>query len=132
MKYRIAAAILTACLLSPALALAEKEVIDGVPYYKVMSRIDKTDWFEMNVYEGLQVRLLIKEKDGEYIWATRGGKKLIYSGADGFATFVEPGGTGYIRITKEKNKCIYMEHVTYEMQNLTYWGEAEDCALPKK
>ena len=130
MKGMTAAIFLSACLLFPAMAFAEDEVIDGIPYYKILSSMDETDRFEMNEYEGMGVKLVIKKKGDTYYWTSRDNKKLIHTRSGKISSFVEPGGTGYVRIMREKGKCIYMEHLTYEMQNLTYWGEARDCSIP--
>ncbi len=68
------------------------------------------------------------KRDGQYYWASRQDKSLLYSQSGEFHNFVEPGGNGYIRVLIAEGKTYYMEHLTLALKNITYWGSAENFA----
>lgn len=108
---------------------ASTVIINGFPIKKVMSDIEGTESVTVPEKERLSYRLLIIKKDRKYVWASRENKNLIFSQNGAFYDFVEPNGRGYIRVSIADGKCLYMEHLTLEFKNITYWGIGEECNL---
>ena len=76
----------------------------------------------------------IREIDGKYYWATRGGKQLVKIESGAFEIYVDATGGGYIKVVKPelKNSVAamsntekqfdYIEHLTLGLRTVTYWG----------
>ncbi len=108
---------------------ASTVVVNGLPMKKVMSDIEGTESVTVSEKERFSYRLLITKKDKKYFWSSRENKELIFSQNGAFYDFVEPNGRGYIRVSIVDGKCLYMEHLTLGLKNITYWGIGEDCNL---
>ena len=93
---------------------------------KVMSDFTGTEQVQMPESEQSNYRCEIVKKDGDYYWASRKDLLLIYSQSATFHNFVEPGGSGYIRVVVAEGKTYYMEHLTLGLRNITYWGSAQE------
>lgn len=106
-------------------ASAEKmEVLNGLPQVKTMSDFNGTEQVKMSESDQPNYRCEIVKIDGDYYWASRKNLGLIHSESGTFHTFVEPGGSGYIRVVVAEGKTYYMEHLTMGLKNITYWGAA--------
>ncbi len=119
--------VLLIILLFPISSYAEFSfILDGLPVMKVMSDIGGTESANLTEDESYSYRLLLIKKGNKYVWKSREDKELIFSHSGVFYNFVEPNGAGYIRVTKEGDKFLYMEHLTLGFKNITYWGIAKE------
>ena len=124
-KYLLSTVLIV--ILFPIPANAESTIIiNGLPMKKVMSDIGGTESVNLTKDEGFNYRLLITKKGDKYIWASREDKELIFSHKGEFYNFVEPNGTGYIRVAKTGDNILYEEHLTLGFKNITYWGMAQE------
>ena len=112
---------------SASFAFAETIVVlSGLPQVKVMSDFNGTEQVQMSESEQANYRCEIVKKGNDYYWASRKDMGLIYSESGTFYNFVEPGGSGYIRVVVADGATYYMEHLTLGLKNITYWGSAAE------
>lgn len=117
-------------MLFPAVVIAATEsvVLIGVPITQSKGNIQSSENFKLTESQQNEYRLLITKAGEDYFWKTRENKQLIKGQSGEITIFIEPGGAGYVRISKVDGKVLYMEHMTHGFQTITYWGIAEDFA----
>ena len=125
MKYPFLFIVLIA--FSTSIAFAETVVVlSGLPQVKVMSDFSGTEQVRMSESDQANYRCEIVKKGNDYYWASRKDMSLIYSESGTFYDFVEPSGSGYIRVVVADGATYYMEHLTLGLKNITYWGAATE------
>lgn len=119
--------ILVAIAISTSAVSAETiAVLNGVPTVKDMSDARKTTEVQLTEAEQAKYPCTIVKRDGEYYWASRKDKRLLYSKSGEFHNFVDPEGAGYVRVLSAEGKIYYMEHLTAGLKNISYWGSAAE------
>lgn len=86
--------------------------------------------------EGREAQVLIVERDGKYIWASREGRELHHTVSGMFHLFIDLQGGGYVKVLDQRNtpkdaltrfqgaEVQYYEHLTITLSPMIYWGEA--------
>lgn len=113
------------------LSIAESIVFEGAPH-KRNSSFASQDSFDksMTGEEKTIYKLIITKDDQNYIWFTRDKKRLLHYHSGIYDLFVNPEGSGYIKITKtEDGKYLYFEHMSLGLDTITYWGFGNNLEL---
>ena len=106
---------------------SETIVFEGIPLVKNSSSIENSLNEQVSGEEQINYKLIITKKGKDYMWFSREKKKLVHSKNGVFDYFVNPEGSGYIKIAKTSNgKYLYLEHMSIGLQTVTYWGVAEE------
>ena len=69
--------------------------------------------------------VITESPDGRYYWTSREDKVLNRTQSGIFSNYVDPGGSGYTRVTVAEGNCLYTEHLTLALQSVSYWGVCE-------
>lgn len=105
---------------------AETIVFEGIPLVRNSSSMEESRNEQVQGENQVNYKLIIRKKGDEYIWFSREKKKLTYIQSGAFDYFVNPDGSGYMKIVKGENgKYLYMEHMSIGLQTITYWGVSE-------
>ena len=132
--------ILLALIISAAPgALAQMVVLNGVPTSKVESSSAETKREVLAQGKQLEARVLITKEGGNYFWASRGNRPLVYRASGVVHVFVEPGGAGYIEVidqnslpeamrSRDRSRILYKEHIRSMLTSITYWGGSDAFA----
>lgn len=120
-------------LLLSSQALAEHTVTaSGVPIKKVMCDINGCQEIPITQQNQASFRMAIVSIQDNYYWASRDKTPLLASLSSDFYHFVAPTGEGYIKISSEDDKTVYVEHMTLGFKNITYWGVVDSFSPPKE
>lgn len=97
----------------------------GHPITKASCEADNC--FHQELLESDQVKheLIISNAQDQYFWTSREGKELKRAESGSFIYFINPGGSGYIKVSLLNGQCLYLEHLTLGLQTITYWGTCE-------
>jgi len=111
-------------------------VLSAVPTAKVESSSDRTERFSLAPAQAQEFAVVIVKRNGRYFWASRENRELLHSRSGVFDLFIEPGGSGYIKVLDQRAlpdflrvpgpAIQYLEQMTLGLATLTYWGEATD------
>lgn len=105
---------------------AETIVFEGTPLVRNSSSAEEAKNELVQGESQTNYKLIISKEGDEYVWFSREKKKLTRIRSDAFDYFVNPEGSGYIKIAKDENgKYLYMEHMSFGLQTITYWGTSE-------
>lgn len=123
MSIKIIITVLTSLLFLTTPSVAEHTIVaSGLPIKKSMCDISGCKEIPITLENQASFRLSIISVKDNYFWASRDKKPLIASSSDDFYNFVAPTGEGYIKISSEEGKTVYVEHMTLGFKNITYWG----------
>lgn len=117
-------------LLSPSITFGANEsvVLNGVPIVQSKGNIQQSENSQLSENQQKEYRLLITKYGEDYFWATRENRPLIKKQSGDISIFIEPSGAGYIRVSEQGGKVLYLEHMAHGFQTVTYWGIAENFA----
>ena len=132
-------AVFAAFLLGAGFAQAQTLVLNGLPTSKVESSSAATEREVLAQAKQLEARVLITKDGGNYVWASRGNRPLVYRMSGVVHVFVEAGGAGYIEVidqnalpeamrAKDKPRVLYKEHIRSMLSSITYWGGSDAFA----
>ena len=125
--------ILVALFLLLAIAgcsFAEKVVFEGNPLYKCSSSYDQDIRDKIEGEAQTNHKVIITKDNSGYLWSSREKKYLEHNLSGIYHYFVNPLGSGYIKITKnEDGRYSYMEQMTIGLQTITYWGSGNKLDL---
>lgn len=62
----------------------------------------------------------------DFYWTSQDDKRLFHYAEGASKYYVNPEGSGYVKTVVVDGKCTYMEHLTTELKNITYWGECQE------
>jgi len=111
MRKMILIFIMLFCLLVE-IGQAETIVFEGTPLVRNLSSAEETKNEQIQGESQINYKLIISKEGDEYIWFSREKKKLTRIRSGAFDYFVNPEGSGYIKIAKDENgKYLYMEHM---------------------
>lgn len=115
-------------LLLSATCYAETIVFKGYPTVKGRGMSDDGSFNTPLSESASEEYKVIISKDGDkYYWLSRENKPLLYSKSGKFHNFVNPSGSGYIKIFQtEEGNYLYMEHMSLGLDTITYWGISEE------
>ncbi len=126
-------------LATPGLA---QTVLSARPTVKVESNAASTERVQLSDAEQEQFRLVIKTRDGRYYWMSREGREVIHHASGAFHYFIDPTGSGYVKVfdtglvpeflRDPGPRVQYLEHVTLGLGTITYWGATDDFRLDGK
>jgi hypothetical protein len=130
---------LLAILFGAAAAHAQVLVLNGLPSSKVESSSAETKREVLPQSKQLESRVLITKEGGNYFWASRGNRPLVYRSSGVVHVFVEAGGAGYIEVidqnalpepmrAKDAPRILYKEHIRSMLTTITYWGGSDAFA----
>ena len=111
--------------------LAETIVFEGMPLAQNYTSLEAWNMEGVGGKDRVTHKLVITKETiddvDHYYWFSRGKKELKYSQSGIFHYFVDPKGSGYIKITKgdEESPYFYMEHMNIALEMLTFWGVAD-------
>ena len=109
-----------------SVSYGEEIVIEGIPIRRTSSSVEDNISDTITGEAQINHKLVITKSGNDYIWFSREKKRLKYSKRGIFHYFVNPEGSGYIKITKTKdNTYVYMEHMNIRLKTVTYWGYAD-------
>lgn len=125
--------LLASAASADGLAANDGVIFQGFPFHRVViEEIDKPRAELIPEEKKAEFRIEIVRKDGEFFWASREDKPLVYIGRSGlFETWLAAGGSGYIRIapqaandpSADATQFVYMEHLVNRLGSVTYWGK---------
>jgi hypothetical protein len=126
----------TMLLVTPA---AAQNVLDAEPTVRNDSSEDAATRHVLPPVERAKNRAIIIKRDDKYFWASRGGRELVHHASGAFDYFIEPGGSGYVKVFDSHSmptdlrpkgpRYQYMEHVTIMLYSITYWGSTDRLDL---
>ena len=132
----ILASAIAVCLLVLGSIHAQQDkktlILNGVPTVRVIASAEKTKKEELNESQQNEFRVLVTKLDNDYIWATRNGKRLMKARSGAYVYFLNPGGSGYIKIETLEHRMdpnvpyTYLEHFSLGLTTTTYWGTLKD------
>ena len=117
-------------LTSPAFA-DHITIASGIPIKKMLCDINGCQQIPITQQNQSGFRMSIVSFKDSFFWGSRDKKPLIASYSKEFYSFVAPGGEGYIKISTEDGKTVYVEHMTLGFKNITYWGVVDQFTPPK-
>ena len=123
-------------LASPGLA---QTVLSARPTVKVVSEAASTERFQLSDAEQEAVRVVITIRDGRYYWISREGRELIHHRSGAFHYFIDPTGSGYVKVLDTAflpeflrdpgPRFQYFEVLSLWLGTTTYWGATDDLHL---
>jgi hypothetical protein len=109
-----------------AFCYAEQIVFEGTPFMRNSSSTETAVNEELSGEAQINYKLIITKDDKGYIWFSRDKKRLHHTKSGIFDYFVNPDGSGYIKISKAENgQYLYLEHMSLSFQTISYWGIAD-------
>jgi hypothetical protein len=132
-------ALFAALTLVATFAQAQTLVLNGIPTSKVQSSSGTTEREVLPQAKQLEARVLITKQGGNYFWASRGNRALVYRMSGVVHIFIEAGGAGYIEVidqntlpesmrSNDKPRVLYQEHIRSMLSSITYWGGSDAFA----
>lgn len=111
----------------PTLCFSQQEIVvlNGTPLIQCSSSIEGSQNIQLNEGQQAESRLLITKKGDKYFWSTRQNRELTKHQSGIYTIFLEKNGAGYIKVLKNEDKVLYMEHMGIGLQTITYWGAAD-------
>lgn len=112
----------------PVLATEERDIFYGIPTIKYEVSIDGNQKTKLSSAESLKNEVRIVKIGDDYLWKSRGNRKLIYSytGKGDFHYFIDPTGGGYVKISMPPSgKVAFFEHISLGLATVTYYGNSE-------
>lgn len=110
------------------LSASERDIFYGIPTIKYEVSIDRNQQTKLNSAESLKNEVRIVKIGDDYVWKSRGNRKLIYSytGQGDFHYFIDPTGGGYVKISMPSSgKVAFFEHISLGLATFTYYGNSE-------
>lgn len=107
-------------------AYSESIVFEGSPDITNSSSPEETFNMPMAGNDRLNYKCVIAKEGDDYVWLSREKVKLNHIKSGLFDYFVNPDGSGYVKITKMSDgKYQYMESMNMLFKIITYWGTAD-------
>jgi hypothetical protein len=108
-------------------------VLDAEPAVRIDSSEDGATRRVLPPVERAKNRVIIIKQGQKYLWASRGGRELVHNASGAFHYFVDPLGSGYVKVKDMKlmgvsykgSRYYFMEHVTIHLASITYWGASD-------
>jgi hypothetical protein len=108
------------------IAAEETEIFVGVPTVKYDVSVNDYKQTKLTPSQAADNAVRISKVGNDYFWKSRDNRPLVYSQSGDFSLFVEPGGAGYVKITKAPTgEITFLEHVSLGLMTITYYGAAE-------
>lgn len=114
-------------------------VLDAKPIVKVESGEGATLRQLLSEPDRTKYRVTIIRRGGRYFWTSREDRELLHHLSGAFHYFIEPRGGGYIKVFDAHTlpeslrdpgpRFRYMEHLTFWLGTITYWGASEEFRL---
>lgn len=133
---------LCACVLLSFFALvahAGEVVLDGLPVSRTDSDARTTRRMALAAPEREKSRVRIEREGDRFFWKTREGRELVHHVSGVFHYFVDPTGSGYVKVCEAKDlppkdrpkqgRYVFFEHVGLGLTTITYWGVTETADL---
>ena len=105
---------------------AESIVLKGYPFVRGEGTPEGSSNTSLTDNVSEEYKVIISKDNGKYYWLSRENKPLLYSRSGIFHLFVNPDGSGYIKVAERDGKYLYMEHMSLVFGTVTYWGTAEE------
>ena len=109
---------------APTLQADEIIVLNGTPIIQSKGNPEESNNKQLSESQRNEYRLLITKDGDKYFWTTRKNRPLIKTQSGDISIFLEPGGSGYIRVSEREGQILYLEHMAYGFQTVNYWGTA--------
>lgn len=132
-------AFLLAILLFASPGIAQTIVLTAKPTAKVESGDASTERYVLSESEREKYRVIITRRDGRYFWSSRENRELIYQPSGALHYFIDPSGSGYVKILDTHMlpesmrdpgpRFRYMEHLTLWLRMITYWGATDQFQM---
>lgn len=114
-------------------------VLDAKPTVKVESGDGATARHLLSESDRTKYRVTISRRGGRYSWTSREDRELLHHLSGAFHFFIDPRGGGYIKVFDTHTlpesvrdpgpRFRYMEHLTFWLGTITYWGASEEFRL---
>lgn len=121
---KITLSLLLICVFIGPSSAADTVVLNGTPLIQAKGNVELSENVSLSESQQNEYRLIITKNDKNYYWATRENRPLIKKQSGEISIFVEPGGTGYIRVSEQDGRILYLEHMAYGFKTISYWGVA--------
>lgn len=108
---------------------ADQIVFEGTPVVRARGSLEKSYNEQLSEKGQEEYKLIIVKTGDDYIWRSRENKKLVYHKSGIYDYFNQPEGAGYIKITKNEDGYVYMEHIHLGLETITYWGISEELNI---
>lgn len=125
MKHRFFFIVMVFFFLASGVCFSDEDVINGMPLVEGSDEDAHIGRRDLDEYEKEAFRLLIVKKDGDYFWESNEGKRLIHKKTRGTDYFIDPEGSGFVKVIGGSDGVAYMEHKHEATKQATYWGTAE-------
>jgi hypothetical protein len=112
----------------PVLSAEERDIFYGIPTVKYEISIDGNQETKLSSAESLKNEVRIVKIGQDYVWKSRGNRKLIYTyaGHGDFHYFIDPKSGGYVKINMPSSgKVAFFEHISLGLATVTYYGNSE-------
>jgi len=117
------------------LARSEDQIIvlNGLPGVKAEVTPDTTIRSQLDGSKPAEFRVIIAKQGADYAWVTRGDKPLIHRTSGAFHIFIDPTGSGYIKVVDRRmlfddpplaERYAYYEHIHMWLSTITYYGHS--------
>jgi precorrin-4 methylase len=112
--------LLTAHLIFISTPSTAEVILSATPEVKVFAAKDSSYKVELTRPQQIENRVVIEKIDGRYYWTTRQNHELFAQKSGNFIIFIDPLGSGYVKINVETGD--FLEHVHLGLDTITYWG----------
>lgn len=115
----------------------DRVVLDGLPNSTVTSSSLSSSRVVVTGQDREDTRVTIVERDGKYIWKTRGNREVVLFANGSEYSFIDPRGGGYVKVflsgfsaDTPPGHVGFMEHATIGDIAFTYWGTTANWTPP--
>ena len=108
---------------------ADEIVFQGTPFTRGRGSVEKSYNEPLSTEKQKEYELVIVKEDDNYIWRSRDNKVLRHHKSGVFDYFIQPEGSGYIKIMQNEEGYAYIEHVHLGLDTITYWGVSDEFNL---
>lgn len=115
---------------------AQPFIFIGIPSAKIIEGGNERTHEKIEFSNSNHTFCIIKEVNGEFYWESRDNKQLFKIESGAFITFIDPEGSGYVRLINPSMKSAaslmsdteksydYTEHILLGLRTITYYGKS--------
>jgi hypothetical protein len=103
---------------------SESVVLNGTPIIQAKGNLQESKNTQLSESQKNEYRILITKEGDNYFWATRENRPLIKTLSGEFSIFIDPLGSGSVRVAEKDGLIMYLEQMAIGFQTVSYWGTA--------
>ena len=100
-------------------------VINGRPKVKIEAGPESATKYNLDDSKQLEYTLSLVREGNEIRWKTRENKPMIHTASGIYDYFINPTGSGYVKVLKSDEGCEYLEHLNLHFGTINYYGECD-------